>query len=308
MKAIRMHAFGGPETLKLDDVPMPQPRDDEIVVKVHAASVNPIDARMRWGMSGTKQAQLPAVPGRDVSGTVEACGPQANGVRRGDAVIAMLARDRGGYAEYVVVRAGECAAKPESLGHAQAAAVPLAALTAWQGLFDHGQLKAGQRVLIHGGAGGVGHFAIQFAKARGATVVTTVSTRDVEFARKLGADEVIDYTKQRFEDETGEVDLVFDLVAGETQERSWDVLRRGGCMVSTLAQPSRRMASQAGVRGVAYMSQPNAAQLARIGELIDEGKVRPRVHATYPLARAAVAQHTLETTHTRGKIVLEVAT
>jgi NADPH:quinone reductase-like Zn-dependent oxidoreductase len=186
MKAVQMHSIGGPEVLGIDEIQMPQPRDDEVVVKVHAASVNPIDWKMRSGKTGLKQEQLPIVLGRDVSGTVEICGTRAQTLKKGDPIYAMLGRDRGGYAEYALVKAVEGAAKPASLDHVRAAAVPLAALTAWQGLFDHGGLKPGQRVLIHGGAGGVGHFAIQFAKAKGAFVATTVSAADIDFVRKLG--------------------------------------------------------------------------------------------------------------------------
>jgi len=302
-----MHAVGGPEALETDDIPMPQPQDDEVVVKVHAASLNPVDWKMRSGKTGLKQEQLPIVLGRDISGTVEICGSAAHTLKKGDPVYAMLGRDRGGYAEYVLVKAVEGAAKPATLDHVHAAAVPLAALTAWQGLFDHGGLKAGQRVLIHGGAGGVGHFAIQFAKAKGASVATTVSADDIDFVRQIGADQAIDYKAERFEDVVHDIDLVFDLIGGETQDRSWAVLKDGGAIVSTLEQPSEQKARERHARAIVYMAQPNAAQLNEIGRLIDDGKVCPMVQETFPLSDAAAALSKLENEHARGKIVLAAA-
>ena len=305
--SVRIHAFGGPEVLQVEDLPMPQPQDDEVLLRVHAAGINPVDYKIRGGgYPIVKEDQLPVVLGRDVSGTVETCGTRAHTLRPGDPIYAMLGQDRGGYTEYVVVKATEMAAKPDSLDHVQAAAVPLAGLTAWQGLFEHGGLQAGQRVLIHGGSGGVGHFAVQFAKAHGAHVATTVSTADIAFARELGADQVIDYKRQRFEDEAGEVDLVLDLIAGETQDRSWSVLRRGGALVSTLSEPSAERARERGVRGLRYMVRPSGEQLNEIARLINAGKVRPVVAETFPLDQAAAAQRRLEQGGVRGKIVLRV--
>jgi NADPH:quinone reductase-like Zn-dependent oxidoreductase len=205
-----------------------------------------------------------------------------------------------------VIKANICAPEPKRLDHIAAAAVPLAGLTAWQGLFDEGGLTSGQRVLIHGGAGGVGHLAIQFAKARGATVFTTVSSEDVEFARSLGADEVIDYTLERFEEKVRDVDLVFDLVAGETQERSWNVLKDGGALVSTLGQPSEEKAREHHARAKGFRAHPDGRELTDIGRLIDAGKVKPHVAATYPLERAAEAQERIERQHAQGKVVLQV--
>jgi NADPH:quinone reductase-like Zn-dependent oxidoreductase len=214
--------------------------------------------------------------------------------------------DRGSYAHYVVVKPNEAAPKPARLSHIEAAAVPLAALTAWQGLFDHGHLEAGQTVLIQGGSGGVGHFAIQFAKVKGATVLTTVSGQNLDFVTELGVDRAIDYQSQRFEEIARDVDLVLDLVGGETQERSWSALKPGGLVVSALGEPSREKAVQHRARGVGYRAHPDAGQLAEIGQLIDQGKVRPVVMATYPLAEARQAHERLERGHVRGKIVLVV--
>jgi NADPH:quinone reductase-like Zn-dependent oxidoreductase len=308
MKAIRMHAFGGPEVLRLDDLPFPQAQDDEVVVRVLAASVNPVDYKTRAGKyPAVKQEQLPVVLGRDISGVIENCGTRQHTLRKGDPVYAMLGQDRGGYAEYVVVKATEGTAPPRGLDHTEAAAVPLAGLTAWQGLFDHGGLQPGQRVLIHGGAGGVGHLAIQFAKARGAFVATTASDKDIDFVRGLGADQAIDYKAQRFEEQLRDMDVVFDLISGETQDRSWAVLKQGGILVSTLGPPSEEKARQHGARGAGYMAEPNGAQLQEITRLIEAGKVRPAVARVFPLAEVAEAQRFLESSHPRGKTVLRIA-
>jgi NADPH:quinone reductase-like Zn-dependent oxidoreductase len=306
MKAVRLHRFGGPEALSLDDIERPNPDAGEALVRVHAASVNPVDFKIRQGHFPVVKAEdLPVVLGRDIAGVVELCGP---GVicKAGDEVYAMPGMDQGAYAEYVVVKGGEFAIKPANLNFIEAAAVPLAGLTAWQGLFDEGDLKEGQRALIHGGAGGVGHLAIQFAKAKGAWVATTVSAADIDFARSLGADQVIDYKAQRFEDEVDKVDLVFDLVAGETQNRSWAVIKEGGALVSTLQKPDEALARLHNVRGQVTMTKPNASELTEIARLIEEGSVRPRVQRTFPLAEAAAAQQALEKERPRGKIVLEV--
>jgi NADPH:quinone reductase-like Zn-dependent oxidoreductase len=308
MKAIRIHGFGGREVLELDDLPIPQPGEDDLLVRIHAASVNPVDYKIRRGtVPWVSREMLPLPLGRDLSGTVESVGAQVAAFGEGEAVHAMLGDiDRGSYAEYVLVRPNEAAPKPARLSHIEAAAVPLAALTAWQGLFDHGHLEAEQTVLIHGGSGGVGHFAIQFAKVRGAIVLTTVSAQNLEFVGELGADRAIDYQSQRFEEIARDVDLVLDLVGGETQERSWSVLKPGGILVSALGEPSRQKAMQRGVHAVGYRAQANGGQLAEIGRLIDQGKVRPVVMATYPLAEARRAHEQLERGHVRGKIVLVV--
>lgn len=308
MQAERIHSFGDTDVLELEDVPIPEPEDDEVLVRVRGAGVNPVDYKIRAGkFPRVTQKHLPVILGLDVSGTVEKYGSSVKRFKRSDAVYALLAGGRGGYAEYVAVNDGLLATRPERLSHVEAAAVPLAALTAWQGLFDHGGLEPGQHLLIHGGAGGVGHFAIQLAKTVGATVSTTVASDDFEFARALGADHVIDYRNDRFEERAGTVDFVFDLIGGETQERSWAVLDDGGTLISTLSEPSQEKARERGIRATSYMTRPSGAQLEEIGRLIDSGKVRPHVAATFALAEAGAAQERLEQQHSRGKIVLEVA-
>jgi len=309
MKAVCLEHFGGPEALQLEEIERPTPKDDELLIRVRAASVNPVDYKIRSGhYPPVKESSLPKVLGRDVAGVVVARGASVSTFIDGDEVFAMLDGGPGGYAEYVTVPADLCQRKPENLDFAEAAAVPLAAITAWQGLFDHGGLLGGQRVLIHGGAGGVGHFAVQFAKARDAVVITTCSANDKDFVRSLGADQVIDYKAERFEDLVSEVDLVFDLVAGDAQERSWAVLKDGGTMISTLARPSERQAHQHHARAMNYVAKPNAEELGEIAHLITERKVHPHVEARLPLQEVQAAHRKLENEHPRGKIVLEMQT
>jgi NADPH:quinone reductase-like Zn-dependent oxidoreductase len=305
MQAVRIHAFGGPEVLKVETVPDPEPGQGEVLVEIKASSVNPVDYKIRNG--GYLPAdQLPLTLGRDLSGIVRRCGPGEKAFQPGQEVYAMLPSDRGGYAELVAVPEAACALKPERLDFVQAAAVPLAALTAWQGLFDQGRLEQGQVVLIHGGAGGVGHFAVQFARARGAQVIATCSAEDQGFVLGLGATRVIDYKTDRFEDEVEKVDLVYDLIGGDTLARSYGVVRRGGAIISTLEEPDREKCAALGIRGAHYRAHPDGGELAQIARLIDSGRVTPAVERTYPLERAAEAEDYLEHRHVRGKIVLTV--
>lgn len=308
MKAVCIHSFGGPEVLKVEEMEIPQPADDEVLIRVRAASVNPVDYKLRSGaMSPGKPLQKPMVLGRDVAGTIERCGRAVQSLRPGDNVFALLDGGQGSYAQYVTVKASICAREPKQIDHVTAAAVPLAGLTAWQGLFDEGHMQAGQRILVHGGAGGVGHMAVQLAKAKGANVSTTVASEDMDFARSLGADQVIDYKRERFEDKVRDIDLVLDLIGGETQQRSWAVLKDGGTMVSTLTKPSEDKARERHARTSHYRSHPDAGELTEIGKLIESGKVKPRVCATYPLERAAEAQERIERQHVQGKVVLQVS-
>lgn len=307
MQVIRFDTFGGASVLQLRTIPVPRPGPGELLVKVEAAGVNPVDYKIRAGKyPAVKADKLPYTPGRDVTGTVVQRGESAQRFAQGEALIAMPGIERGGYAEYVIVKEVEAATRPAGLPSIAAGGVPLAALTAWQGLFKHGGLQAGQRVLIQGGAGGVGHFAVQFARAKGAHVATTVSTAHVEFARQLGAEQVIDYTQQRFEDQVHDVDLVFDLIGGATQERSWAVVKRGGALVSTLNEPSQERAAARGARGLRYTAQESGSDLADIGQLIEAGKVRVTITRTFTLAEAAKAQEFLEQQHPAGKVVLTV--
>jgi NADPH:quinone reductase-like Zn-dependent oxidoreductase len=306
MRAVRIHSFGGPEVLTVDHVEVPALKLGEILVKVGAAGINPVDYKIRrGGYHRVSKADLPVTLGRDICGIVVASA-DSNICHTGDAVYALLDWNLGGYAEFASLPAALCAPKPASLPIVESASVPLAALTAWQGIFDHGDLQRGQTILIHGASGGVGHFAIQFAKNRGAYVVATAASNDADFVRHLGADVVIDYRSRRFEDVAGEIDVVYDLVGGDTRERSWCTLRRGGVLVSTLGQPEDANAQHYDVRAKGYVTQPNRDQLQKIARLIDAQKVRPAVHRTFPLEAAREAQSFLEETHSRGKVVLTV--
>jgi len=302
---MRIHRFGGPDVLRADDVEPSLPDASQVLVSVKAASINPVDFKIRNGKyPAVKEDRLPYTLGRDACGIVEKCGAQATTFKVGDEVFGMVGIGGGGYAEKVVLDQRAITRKPPGIDHVHAAAIPLAGQTAWQGLFRHGYLKAGQSVLIHGGSGGVGHFAVQFAKAKGARVLTTVSTANVAFAKSLGADVVIDYKTQRFEDHAADLDMVFDLIDGETRERSWKLLKRGGTLVSTLTDPSQEKAKELGVRALRYTVEADGNELAEIADLVAAGRVKPHVAKTYPLGKAAEALSVVEQGHSVGKIVL----
>jgi NADPH:quinone reductase-like Zn-dependent oxidoreductase len=306
-RKVRIHRFGGAEVLQVDDVEQSQPDAAQVLVRVEAASVNPVDFKIRNGQyPAVKEDRLPYTLGRDVSGIVEKCGAQATQFKIGDEVMGMVGIGGGGYAEQAVLDQQALARKPSLVDHTHSAAIPLAGQTAWQGLFRHGQLKSGQSVLIHGGSGGVGHFAIQFAKAKGARVFATVSTDNVEFARGLGADVVIDYKTQRFEEHARDLDMVFDLIDGETRERSWKLLKRGGILVSTLTEPSQETARKHGVRALRYTVEANGRELAEIADLVESGKIKPHVQKAFRLEDAARAMAVVEQGGSVGKVVLSM--
>jgi len=313
MKAIRIHAYGGPEVLLFEDAPRPRLAEGDVLVRVHAAGINPVDWKIRQGyLRETIPYPLPFIPGWDLSGVVEEIGPGAAGFAAGfsvgDAVYARpdIARD-GAYAECIAVRASELARKPKTIGHVEAAGVPLAGITAWQALFEVAGLSAGQSVLIHAASGGVGSFAVQFATWKGARVLATASAANHELVRGLGADTVIDYRTTRFEEMARDVDVVFDTIGGETQERSWGVLKPGGIQVSIVSPPSEETAKARGVRAGYLFIGPNAPILSEIARLIDEGRVRPIIGEVLPLSEARRAHELSQTGHAKGKIVLTVA-
>ena len=307
MKAVRVHDRVGPESLVYEDVAMPTLAPGDALVRVHAAGISP--AEFTWNIWETPdgQSRLPAIPSHEVSGVVAAVMPEVLGVAIGDAVYALtdFLRD-GAAAEYVAVRAADLAPKPRTLDHVQAAATPLSGLTAWQALFDHAQLTHGQRVLIHGAAGGVGNFAVQLARWRGAHVIGTASARNLDFVRELGADEVIDYRATPFETAIRDVDIVFDTIGGETLERSWSVLRRDGLLITVVRPPSPTWANEREARGVFFIVEPRRGQLIELARLIDAGTVRPMVEAVLPLAQARAAYERGSREHPRGKLVLAV--
>lgn len=308
MKAVRIHEYGGPEVLHYEDAPRPEPGPGEVLIRVHAAGVNPIDWKVRAGFAKERlKYKMPFIPGWDLSGVIEAGAPGATRLKVGDEVYSRpdISRD-GAYAEYVTVREPEVALKPKSIDHLNAAAVPLAALTAWQALFDAAKLSAGQTVLVHGAAGGVGSFAVQFAKLKGACVIGTASKKNHEFLRSLGADETIDYHTTKFEDVVHDVDAVLDTITGETADRSYQVIKKGGVYVSILMPPSQEKAAAHGIRAAHTFVQANPEQLAEIAKLIDSGKLKIIIEKVFPLSEARAAQELNATGHTRGKIVLTI--
>lgn len=308
MKAVRIHSYGDVDTLCYEDAPLPEPGPADVRVRVHAAAVNPVDWKIRAGyLAAMIPYQLPLTVGWDVSGVVDKVGADVTHLSPGDAVYSRpdITRD-GTYAEYAVMRASEVAAKPATLSHNEAAAVPLAGLTAWQGLFDHAHLKEGERVLIHAGAGGVGSFAIQFARWAGAQVIATGSAPSEALIRSLGADEFVDYRSQRFEEVLNQVDVVFDTIGGDTQARSIPLLNTGGRLVSVVSTPDEAALAAVGATGGLFMVQPSSEGLGRIAQLIDGGTVRVLIDSVFPLAEARAAHTKSQTGRAKGKIVLEV--
>lgn len=307
MKAVIIREYGGLEVLKLEDVPRPEPKENEVLVRVIAAGVNPIDAIIREGTSAKEfGTHLPLVPGYDIAGVVEKTGARITRLKAGDAVYGYV-RAGGGYGEYAVAKEGEVAPKPKPLSFVAAASVPLAALTAWQALIDAAKLSAGQTVLIHGGSGGVGTMAIQIAKAQGARVIATASSRNQDLLKEIGADVTIDYAKTRFEDVAKNVDVVLDSVGEDTLARSYGVVRKGGFIATLVARPDQAELDKRGIRGASIAVKPNAEELAEIAKLIEAGKIKPVVTRMLPLADAVKAQQQIASGHTRGKIVLRIA-
>jgi NADPH:quinone reductase-like Zn-dependent oxidoreductase len=304
MKAIVLHQSGGPEVLKYEDAPRPQPKDDEILIRVMAAGVNPVDVFIREGRGN----QFPLIPGMDVAGVIEKAGNKVTKFKRGDAVYAYLSfEEQGGYAEFAVTKQDHAALKPKSIDFEHAAAVPLAATTAWQALIEKAGLRAGQTVLIHGGSGGVGTFAVQIAKARGANVIATASTANQDLLKQLGGDQPIDYTTTKFEDVVKDVDVVLNAVRGDTLARSYGVVKKGGIIVSITGPPDPTELEKHGIRGTGLSAHPDAKVLEELAKFIDAGKITPIVSAVMPLVDVAKAHQQIASRHTRGKIVLKVA-
>ena len=309
MKAMVVHEYGGPEVLKYEDLPRPEPKEDQILIRVIAAGVNPVDGLIRSGkFAQFFKSKLPLIPGYDISGNVEKVGANMTRFKVGDPVYAYIGlNEGGGYAQYAVATEKEAAPKPKSLNYIEAAAVPVVAETAWQALIDTAKLSVGQTVLIHGGSGGVGTFAIQIAKARGAKVIATASTPNQELLKQLGTDVAIDYTKTRFEDLAKDVDVVLDSVGKDTLARSYGVVKKGGFIVSLVAEPEQAELDKHGIRGAPLNVEPNSDELAEISKLIDEKKIKVIISQVLPLSDAAKAQAQADTHHTRGKVVLKVA-
>jgi len=307
MKAMALYRYGDPDVLQPEDLPVPQPHAGEVRVKVHAVGINPVDTKRRQSGPYT---DFPVVLGWDVSGVVDALGDDVDDFKVGDLVFGMIRfPDEGrAYAEYVTAPAAQLAHKPAALSHAQAAATTLAPLTALQ-VFERMNLKAGQTVLIHAGAGGVGHFAVQLAKARGAVVIATASEQNRDFVLGLGADEVIDYRTRPFEQQVSGLDAVFDTVGGDTFTRSFGVVKPDGWVVGIVTRLTDELtvqARQAGVNADWVWVVPSRLQLEEISALVTAGRVKPHVSQTFALEQVADAHRAQETGRTVGKIVLTV--
>lgn len=303
MKAIRYDSYGAPSVLRFEDAPRPAPTRGEVLIKVGAAGVNPIDWKLRKGRPGRTHEGPATTPGFDVAGTIAALGPGTSGFKVGEAVVALLDR-QGGYAEYAVAPTARTAHLPKSVDAVHAAAIPTAAVTAWRALFDEGGLKRGQTVLVHGAAGGVGHFAVQFAKHAGARVIGTASAENQAFLKSIGADATVDYKRERFEDVAKNVDLVLDTVGGDTLARSYGVVREGGTVVSIVDDLDPAQLAKHKLRAPIEGDSPT--HLDEIAKLVGSGAVKVEVSTTYPLSEAAKAHEQSETQHARGKIVLTV--
>ena len=306
INAIRVHDYGNADQLKLEQIPQPEPQEGEVLVRVYAAGVNPVDWKIRAGwLKDFRPSTFPYVPGADLAGVVEKVGPGVTAFQSGQEVFGRSSQ--GSYVEYSIAPANTLALKPKTLSFDDAATIPVGATTGWQGLFDHGNLQPGQRVLILGGAGGVGLFAVQFARWKGAHVISTASTGNVDFVRSLGAETVIDYTKTRVEDEVHDVDLVFDTVGGAALASAWPMLKRGGTLVSIAGQPDEAKARELGVRTASFSAQVTSELLSTFAQLISEGQVKTFVGATFPLSEAGKAQELSQGGHGRGRIILHIA-
>ncbi len=309
MRVITQHTLGGPEVLTVVDAPEPRPLPTEVLVRVRAIGLNPLEARLRAG-EFPLIGKPPFILGWDISGVVDEA-PQTWRFRPGDEVFGMplFPRQAGGYAEVVSAPAPHLARKPASLSHVEAAALPVVGLTAWQGLVDLGGVSEGDRVLVHGGGGGVGHVAIQIAKALGAHVITTAGRSKREFVEGLGADEVIDYTKVDFAEMVRDVDVVLDTVGGDAAERSLGVLRPGGHLVTATSEEDAELAAKfeaAGLRFSGIAVGPDPVALRGLVDLVDQGKLRVHVQETFPFERVADAHRLLDGGHLQGKLVLTV--
>jgi NADPH:quinone reductase-like Zn-dependent oxidoreductase len=306
MQAVRFHEYGASDVLRVETAPRPEPGEGELVVRVHSAGVNPIDWKYRAGyLREFMPLELPHIPGFDLSGTVVEVGAGVSDFSTGDEV---FGRGSGTYAEYAVAPATTLAPKPAALSFDQAATLAIGGVTAWASLFEAAKLEPGQRLLVHGGAGGVGSFAVQLGRWKGAHVIATASTGNLDLVRRLGADEVIDYTAVRFEDELHDLDVVLDTVGGEVTDRSWGVLRPGGMLVVIAGTPDTDTAAARGVRTSGTQApEVTSPILAKLAALVESGELDPQVGETFALADAARAHAASETGHGHGRIVLHVA-
>ena len=312
MKAAQLTKYGDQDALRVvQDAPRPVANSDQVLVEVYAASVNPFDWKVRQGyMKDAIALNLPATLGGDVAGIVAEVGDNVTGFEIGQPVYGMAnaVGGQGSFAEYTPVSASQLAAKPQSVDFVQAAALPLTAISAYQALVDHMNLQAGQKILIHGGAGGIGSLAIQIAKHIGAHVATTVKADDKDYVTQLGADVVIDYTAEDFAVSISDYDAVYDTVGGETNTKSFDVLKSGGVLVSMVAEADQERVTTSEIKYIHQSTKPTVERLAKISSLVDEGYLEVAVDKIFPLEEAAQALEYLKSAHTRGKVVIQVKT
>lgn len=311
MKAIVINTYGNEDVLNYIDVDRPEPKADEVLVKVHVAAVNPADWKIRNGFGEMFGLKLPLILGGEIAGTIEEVGVEVKNFKQGDAVYGITASGglSGGYAEYALAKAAAIAPKPESITFEESAAIPVAALTAWQAMFDVAHLSSGQRILIAGASGGVGSMAVQLAKAKGAFVIGTASGRNEQFVRDLGADEFVDYTRQPFEEVVKDMDVVFDTIGGDTLEQAFKTLKKGSFLVSAVETPSEEKAKEFDIKVAQLLFfQPSAQQLTEINRLIEAGKLKIHVETVLPLPEVKKAHQLSQSRRTRGKIVLQIGT
>jgi NADPH:quinone reductase-like Zn-dependent oxidoreductase len=309
MRAIRINQYGGTETLQLNQIDTPKINTDDILIKVKSSSINPVDWKIREGyLKDFIPYQMPVTLGFDVSGVVSEVGSEVTDFKIGDEVFSRpdISRD-GAYADYIAVKADEVAFKSSKLSFEQAAALPLAGITAWQCLVDVGQLQAGQRVLIHAGAGGVGHLAIQIAKAKGATVIATASTANQELLTQFGADQAVDYTKGVLLEQIEPVDLVIDTIGGEVQNNSWALLKAGGMLVSIVDQPNEELAKQHNAKAAFVFIESSSRILRELNKLVEKDQLLPFIEHRFSLEQIADAHLQSQTGRTRGKIIIKVS-
>lgn len=307
MQAWRIYEFGSAEMLKRETLDRPTPGPGEILVAIKATSINPVDYKTRRGeFPVIGEDKLPLTLGRDAAGVVEAVGDDVEGFVHGQRVYGMPGFERGTYATHILMKPAELALLPDHLDMSGAGALPLAALTAWQGLFDHGELKQGETVLVHGAAGGVGHLAVQFAKAKDARVIATGRSADQEFLHGLHADVVVDTAKTDLGSLDEKVDLVYDLIGGDEQGKEWKLVKDGGRFVSTLAEPDANEATRRSVKTARYLAEPNGGQLAEIAKLVTAGTVHAAIDRSFAFADLRAAHTRLEEAHVQGKIIVTI--
>jgi len=307
MKAVIINEYGDENVLNYTDAPRPEPQSDEILIKVHAAGFNQVDVKLREGMGKMFGLEPPLILGVEVAGTIEQTGADVKNFGIGDEVFVLgNPMKNGGYAEYAIAKESETGLKPKNIDFETAAAIPVGALTSWQALFDLAHLEPGQTILIHGASGSVGSLAVQLAKIKGARVFATASGKNEEFVRNLGADEFVDYTQQKFEEVVKDVDVVFDTVGGDTLERSFQVLKKGGFLVTTVQPPPEEKAGEFGVQAVMILVEPNADELKQVSRLVEQGDLKAHVETVLPLSEIKKAHEFSKNGHTRGKIVLRV--